>query len=74
LRRADHLSKEVLPRVLIRLLNLSIWRGQGPYTDCRATDDDDDDDDDNDKDEVKNIKTLPNEKYAPEMYRTGKLK
>jgi hypothetical protein len=30
---------------LIRLRNLSIWGGQGPYKDCRDIDDDDDDDD-----------------------------
>jgi hypothetical protein len=40
-RRADHSSKGVLPCVLTRLGNLSMWGGQGPYKDCRATDDDD---------------------------------
>jgi hypothetical protein len=41
----DRLSKAVLPCVLIRLRNLSMWGGQGPYKDCRATDDYDNDDD-----------------------------
>jgi hypothetical protein len=40
LRRADHPSKGVLPCVVIRLLNLSVWGGQGLYKDCRATDND----------------------------------
>jgi hypothetical protein len=38
--RADHSSKGVLPCVLIRLRNLSMWTGQASYKDCRDTDDD----------------------------------
>jgi hypothetical protein len=44
MRRADHSSRGVLPCVLIRLWNFSVWGDLGPYKDSRASDDDDDDD------------------------------
>jgi hypothetical protein len=43
------LARKSPTKCLNKITKPPVWGGQGPYKDCRATDDDDDDDDDDDK-------------------------